>query len=162
MTARPDQKVRILAVCLGNICRSPAAEAALREAAETAGVDIEVDSAGLGPWHVGQPPHPQIRAAASRASLDIDGRGRQIRRAEDLAGWDLILAMDRSNLRELQRMAPDLADRIHLFRSFDSRADSDEVPDPYGMADAAYDDTIEIARSGAGAIIEAITQRRLP
>lgn len=162
MTSGTTDTTRILVVCLGNICRSPAGEAALREAAEAMRVDVEVDSAGMGPWHVDQPPHPQIRAAGRRADLDIDGRGRQIRQPDDLAGWDLILAMDRSNLAELQRLAPDLIGRMHLFRSFDPDADRDEVPDPYGLADSAYDQTISIARSGAAAIAGEIAGGRLP
>ena len=156
------EPTRILVVCLGNICRSPAGEAALREAAKEVGVQVEVDSAGMGPWHVGQPPHRQIRAAGRRADLDIDGRGRQIRHPDELADWDLILAMDRSNLAELQRLAPALTGRMHLFRSFDPDADSDEMPDPYGLADSAYDETIRRARSGATAVVGEIAGGRLP
>lgn len=162
MSSGNQDPTRILVVCLGNICRSPAGEAALREAAEAAGVEVEVESAGMGPWHVGQPPHPQIRAAGRRAELDVDGQGRQIRHPDELAGWDLILAMDRSNLTELQRLAPDFSGRMHLFRSFDPDADSDEMPDPYGLADSAYDETIRSARSGAAAIVGEIAGGRLP
>lgn len=162
MTPPSDRPIRILVVCLGNICRSPAAEAALREAAAREGISVEVDSAGTGPWHVGQPPHPQIRAAGNRVELVIEGQGRQIVRSGDLEGWDLILAMDRSNLRQLNALAPHLADRIHLFRSFDPEADSDEVPDPYGLADSAYDETVLIVRSAAAAIVRALTEGRLP
>src|SRR5690606_25481760 len=68
-----EKSLKVLVVCLGNICRSPAGEAALREAAAEAGLDLEVDSAGTGPWHVGDPPNPQIRAAGERANLAIDG-----------------------------------------------------------------------------------------
>lgn len=162
MSSEAQGPTRILVVCLGNICRSPAGEAALREAAEALGLEVEVESAGMGPWHVGQPPHRQIRAAGQRAGLDIDGRGRQIRHPDDLADWDLILAMDRSNLAELQRLAPDLTGRMHLFRSFDPDADSDEMPDPYGLADSAYDETIRRSRSGATAIVGEIAGGRLP
>lgn len=158
----PRDELRILVVCLGNICRSPAGEAALREAASEAGIGVEVDSAGLGPWHVGQPPHPQVVAAGHRASLPIRGEGRQIRQRSDLEGWDLVLAMDRSNLAELHRLAPDLSNRIHLFRSFDAAADHDEVPDPYGRSDPAYDETVRIVRSGARGIVDAIAAGRLP
>jgi protein-tyrosine phosphatase len=154
--------LRVLVVCLGNICRSPAGEAALREAAEKAGLDLTVESAGTGPWHVGEPPDPQIRAAGERAGLVVDGRGRQVTSVEDLEGYDLIFAMDRSNLHALRQMAPDLTDRMHLYRSFDPGADSDEVPDPWGRSDADFDETIRIARAGAEAIVEAITAGELP
>ena len=143
----PDEKaLKILVVCLGNICRSPAGEAALKEAAS----------------HVGEPPDPQIRAAGRRAGLEIDGVGRQITSAADLEPYDVILAMDRSNLHALRRIAPELEDRMYLYRSFDPDADSDEMPDPWGMDDAAFDDTIRWARSAAEGIVEAIRSGRIP
>lgn len=154
--------VRILVVCLGNICRSPAGEAALIEAADAAGVQLEVESAGTGPWHVGDRPHPPMRAAGKRAGLSIDGRGRQVTEAADLEGHDLILAMDRSNLADVRIIAPHLTDRIHLFRAFDPGADHDEVPDPYGQRDVAYDETVRIVRAGAEGVAAAIAQGRLP
>lgn len=157
-----DRRLKVLVVCLGNICRSPAGEAALREAAERAGVDLEVESAGTGPWHVGEPPDRQVRAAGERAGLTIDGAGRQITSGEELEPYDVILAMDRSNLHALRQIAPHLADRMHLYRSFDPDADSDEMPDPWGMADSAFDATVRMARSGANAIVDAIRSGRLP
>jgi protein-tyrosine phosphatase len=151
-------RVRILVVCLGNICRSPAGEAALVEAAAAAGVAVEVESAGLGPWHVGQPPHLQVREAGRRAGLVIEGSGRQVTAATDLDGYDLVLAMDRTNLEELRRLAPHMRDRIHLFRSFDPDAPHPEVPDPYGLADHAYDETIGIVRAAAPHVVAAIAR----
>jgi protein-tyrosine phosphatase len=153
------ERVRILVVCLGNICRSPAGEAALLEAAAVAGVPVEVDSAGLGPWHVGQPPHLQVREAGTRAGLVIEGSGHQVTAAADLEGYDLVLAMDRSNLAELRRLAPHLRDRIHLFRNFDPDAPHHDVPDPYGLADHAYDETIAIVRSAAPHILATFARR---
>jgi protein-tyrosine phosphatase len=155
------EKLKVLVVCLGNICRSPAGEAALREAAAEAGLDLVVDSAGTGPWHVGDPPNPQIRAAGDRAGLAIDGRARQVTASTDLENYDLILAMDRSNLHALRQIAPDLSERMHLYRSFDPHADHDEMPDPYGLADEVFDDTVDRARSGARAIVGAIQAGRL-
>lgn len=157
-----ENGVRILVVCLGNICRSPAGEAALREAAAEAGLELSVESAGTGSWHIGQPPDRQMRAAGERAGLTVDGSGRQISEAADLEGYDLIFAMDRSNLHALRQIAPDATDRMYLFRSFDPAADHDEVPDPYGRSDSAFDETIRIARGGARGIVEAIRTGRLP
>lgn len=162
MSRENGMTTRILAVCLGNICRSPAAEAALREAAAEAGIAIDVDSAGTGPWHVGNPPHHQIRAAGRRVGLTVEGSGRQVRSAPDLESYDLILAMDRSNLADLRRMAPHLADRMHLFRSFDPAADGDEVPDPYGYDDSAYDETVHIVRAAAAGVVGALAAGDLP
>src|SRR5690606_41562625 len=94
----PDEKaLKILVVCLGNICRSPAEEAALKEAASRAGLRLEVESAGTGPSHVGEPPDPQIRAAGRRAGLDIDGVGRKIPSATGLQPYDVTPALDRPN-----------------------------------------------------------------
>lgn len=151
---------RVLVVCLGNICRSPAAEAALLEAAEAARFPLEVESAGLGPWHVGRRPDPQVRAAGARAGLEIDGRGRQITSPADLEGYDLILAMDSSNLSALRRIAPHLSPRMHLFAGFDPAADHPEVPDPYGRDDAAFDETVAIARSAAPHVVAALASGR--
>lgn len=155
-------KPRILVVCLGNICRSPAGEAALYEAAAESGIDLEVDSAGTGPWHVGEPPDHRIRTAGERAGLAIDGRGRQVTSPSELEDYDLILAMDRSNLHALKEIAPHLSDRMYLYRSFDPSASRDEMPDPWGLPDSTFDDTITRARSGARAIVAEIEAGRLP
>lgn len=157
-----ENGVRILVVCLGNICRSPAGEAALKEATAAAGLDVTVESAGTGAWHIGQRPDPQIRAAGERAGLLVDGAGRQVTEAAELEDYDVILAMDRSNLHTLRRMAPHLSDRMHLYRSFDPDAEDDEAPDPYGRADAAFDEIVRIVRSGARGIVDAVRSGRLP
>lgn len=157
-----ENGLRVLVVCLGNICRSPAGEAALQEAASETGLDLVIDSAGTGPWHIGQKPDPQIRAAGERAGLHVDGSGRQVTEAGELEEYDLILAMDRSNLHALRQIAPHLSDRMHLYRSFDPEADGDEAPDPYGRSDAAFDDIIRIVRSAARGIVDAIGAGSLP
>lgn len=151
-----EMPFRILAVCLGNICRSPAAEAAIAEEASRRGLDVSVESAGTGPWHVGQPPDPQVREAGARVGLAIDGRGRQVTTAQDLEPYDLIVAMDRSTLRKLEEIAPGSASRMRLFRSFDVRSDDDDVPDPYGRTDAAFDETIRIARAAAAGLVDSL------
>jgi protein-tyrosine phosphatase len=151
--------VRVLAVCAGNICRSPAAEAAIREAAAEAGLDIEVDSAGTGSWHIGQPPHPEGVAAGARAGLHIEGRARKVT-AADFDRFDIILAMDRSNLRDLFDLAPakEAQARTRLYRTYDPSAESDEVPDPWGGPEAGYDETIRIVRAAAGGFIAEIVE----
>ena len=151
--------MRVLAVCAGNICRSPAAEAAIREAAAEEGLDIEVDSAGTGSWHVGQPPHPEGVAAGARAGLHIEGRARKVT-AADFDRFDIILAMDRANLRDLFRLAPakEAQARTRLYRTYDPSAESDEVPDPWGGPEAGYDETIRIVRAAAGGLIAEIVE----
>jgi protein-tyrosine phosphatase len=146
--------VRILAVCAGNICRSPAAEAAIREAAEEAGIDVVTDSAGTGTWHIGQPPHPESVAAGARAGLQIDGRARKVT-AADFDRFDIILAMDRANLRDLHELAPtrEAKARARLFRTYDPAAEKDEVPDPWGGPEAGYDETVRIVREAARGLV---------
>ena len=146
--------MKILAVCAGNICRSPAAEAAIREAAIEAGVEVETDSAGTGAWHIGQPPHPESVAAGARAGLVVEGRARKVTQA-DFNHFDIIVVMDRANLRDLHEMAPSLEAqaRTRLFRTYDPAATSDEVPDPWGGPEAGYDETIRIVRAAAAGMV---------
>ena len=155
--------MKVLAVCAGNICRSPAAEAAIREASAEAGLDIEVDSAGTGSWHIGQPPHPDGVAAGARAGLVIEGKARKVTTA-DFDLFDIILAMDRANLRYLLELAPnrEAQARTRLFRTYDPSAESDEVPDPWGGPEAGYEETVGIVRAAArGLVAEILESSRL-
>lgn len=138
---------RILFVCLGNICRSPTAQGVFEKLA--AGHDITVDSAGTGGWHTGEPPDRRAQREAAKRGYDISGlRARQVRPA-DFEAFDLLLAMDRSNLAALERIRPEKNDTpVRLFLDY---ADSlrDEVPDPY--YDGGFDlvlDLIEDASRG--------------
>lgn len=151
--------MRVLAVCLGNICRSPAAEAALAEAASAAGVNIEVDSAGTGAYHVGEPPDQRMRRAAAQAGLAISGRARQFEPA-DFEHFDLIVVMDRANLRDVVALAPndEAAERVRMFRSFDPEADLDlDVPDPYYGGDDGFHQVVEMVRRAAAGLVAAVT-----
>ena len=146
---------RVLAVCLGNICRSPAAEAAIRQAAADAGIAVEVDSAGTGDYHLGEPPHPRSRAAGEEAGLHLSGRARQLTPG-DFDHFDLILAMDHTNLEDIVRMAPDdgAASKVRMFRSFDPDADSLDVPDPYYGTDDDYRRMIALILPAAHGVVE--------
>ena len=121
--------MRILTVCLGNICRSPAAEAAIRSAAVEAGLDVEVDSAGTGRYHIGDGPNPRSIDAGAEVGLEVTGRARQVT-LDDFAEFDLIVAMDHSNYQDLRRLAPTEAGRqkVRLFRDFDTDSVGEEVP----------------------------------
>jgi len=150
---------RICLVCLGNICRSPMAEVVVRSELERSGLAarVEVDSAGTGDWHLGGP--MDARAAAELRRRGYDGsahRARQIDRSW-LGGYDLIIAMDRSNLRNLRRMAagqPDIAERIRLMRSFDPLADPEaEVPDPYDGSPEDYATVFEHVLAAARGLV---------
>ena len=145
----------VLAVCAGNICRSPSAEAAIEEAAESRGIAVSVDSAGTGSWNVGGPPATQAIAAGERAGLTIEGRARLVN-SLDFDRHDVIVVMDRANLRDVMSMAPSLEARakVRLFRTYDADSDEDEVPDPYGGPDEGYDETIRIVRAAAYGLVE--------
>lgn len=127
--------VRVCFVCLGNICRSPTAEAVFRAHVERAGLAsrFEIDSAGTGDWHAGELAHPRTRATAEERGVAITHRARQFARA-DFARFDWVLAMDRANVQALHGLAPDDASRakVHLFRAWEPDAPQlPEVPDPY-------------------------------
>jgi protein-tyrosine phosphatase len=153
--------MRVLAVCLGNICRSPTVEAAIREAAAARGLQLEVDSAGTGDWHIGERPDARMRAAAADAGLDLTGRARQVEPA-DLGTFDLVLAMDRDNLRVLQGFAvPDA--RVALFRDWDPElpaGDPADVPDPYYGGTDGFRTVVAIARRTARALVEELAAGR--
>ena len=143
---------RVLAVCLGNICRSPTAEGVLRDMARDAGVDVQVDSAGTGRWHIGDPPHrPAIRAAGTRG-YDLGGlRARQFEIA-DFDRFDLILAMDRMNLDDIERLRPrGSSTPVRLMLGFARDAETDEVPDPYYTGD--FDGAIDLIEAAAQGLI---------
>ena len=144
----------VLMVCLGNICRSPLAEAALRAEAAAAGVEILVDSAGTGDWHIGAPPDPRARAVAKAHGLDISGlRGRQVSRA-DFARFDLIVALDRENLLALERLRPEGARaRLSLLLDHVPGREGQPVADPYFGGPEGFEATWEDARAGARGIL---------
>ena len=130
----------ILFVCLGNICRSPLAEAAMRAAAERAGVTVTVDSAGTGSWHVGHAPDERSVAVAASHGIDISGyRARQVR-GEDFRSFDHILALDPQNLRDLRKIAPsDTSARLGLLMDHVAGKTGQAVPDPYYLDDIAFE-----------------------
>jgi protein-tyrosine phosphatase len=146
--------MRILTVCLGNICRSPAAEAAIRAAAAEAALDVEVDSAGTGRYHIGDGPNPRSISAGAAVGLEVTGTARQVT-LEDFESFDLIVAMDHDNLEDLRRMAPSEAARakIHLFRDFDIDSAGEEVPDPYYGTEVDYRRMIEVILPAARGLI---------
>ena len=152
--------MRVLTVCLGNICRSPTAEAAIREAATARGLALDVDSAGTGEWHIGEKPDARMRAAAAEVGLDVDGRARQVA-ASDLDDFDLVLAMDRDNLRVLQRLGTGTAE-VALFRAWDPEVpdgtDAD-VPDPYYGGPDGFAEVVAIARRTAAALVDDLAAR---
>lgn len=153
--------VRVLFVCLGNICRSPLAEGVLRELAARKGVGavLGIDSAGTGAWHIGDPPDRRAIAVARRHGIDISAlRGRQVRHS-DFADFDLILGMDANNVAALKRLAPSgTADKAHLFLGYATGL-SQDVPDPYYEGAAAFEALYQMLEAGCSSLLERFGER---
>ena len=154
MQAHPQTPVYgyfVLIVCLGNICRSPLAEAALREELAAAGLgdQVKVDSAGTGDWNIGKPPDPRMFFAAGATGLHLEGSARQLT-TDDLAAADLILVMDRANLTDVRALAPNDQTRgkVRLFLDFAGQGEV-EVPDPYYGGDEGFAEVVRLVRNAA-------------
>lgn len=149
---------RILMVCLGNICRSPTAEAAMREAAEAAGIDVLVDSAGTADYHVGEGPDPRTVTAADRSGLTLTSVGRQVSE-QDFEDFDLLVAMDQANHDDLMRLAPDDAARrkVRLLLDYTDTPGRD-VPDPYHGGADGFAEVVRIVRAGAAGLATSIAE----
>jgi protein-tyrosine phosphatase len=171
-------------VCLGNICRSPTAEGVMRALVERDGLAerIELESAGTGAWHVGNPPDARATAAARARGVTLEGRARQVR-PEDFEDFDLLLAMDRENLDELRRLAPGEEQRakVRLLREFDPASAAHgsgtaqwsesygsagegpagetrdlDVPDPYYGATGGFDEVFELVQAACEGLLEQV------
>lgn len=153
--------MHVLLVCLGNICRSPTAEAILRHKLEQAGLAerVQVDSCGTGDWHVGAPPDERATAAASRRGYRLDAlRARQLE-AQDFTRFDYLLAMDEDNLRVLEtRRPPDCRAHVGLFLDFAGLEDT-PVPDPYYGGDRGFEEVLDLVEAGADGLIEVLKRR---
>ncbi|GGZ01943.1 low molecular weight protein-tyrosine-phosphatase [Novosphingobium colocasiae] len=149
----------VLFVCLGNICRSPLAEAALRETAGAAGLSLLVDSAGTGSWHIGHPPDPRARAEAARHGIDIGSyRARQVT-PDDFLRFDRIYALDRSNLSDLQKLAPAGATaQVALLLDAVPALAGQSVADPYHGDAAHFAQTWQEVTLAARHIVDVLRQ----
>lgn len=141
----------ILFVCLGNICRSPTAEGVFRALAP----NVQTDSAGTGGWHVGKPPYGPMRDAAHARGYDLsDLRARQFR-ADDFTRFDLIIAMDAQNLRDIEVLRPSgITTPVRLFTDYAPDAGMDHVPDPNYTRD--FDGTLDLIEIAARGLCAAL------
>lgn len=152
--------MKILAVCLGNICRSPLAEALLRRAAEARGLDWEIASGGTANYHTGKPPDPRSVAVAREHGLDITAQRSHHVTADDLEYYDIVFGMDRQNVADLKKLASSVkpgqvqSEKIHLFLEYAGLVESDgpDVFDPY------YDDR---AYAGVYALVNQAAERAI-
>jgi len=166
MAASPpadERPTKVLFVCLGNICRSPTAHGVFQAMVDEAGFTdrIQVSSAGTGGWHVGDPPHDDAVRHADRRGYDLSRlRARQVK-PSDLADADLVLAMDRSNLENLRRMAaPADQAKVQLFLDFAPEQPLREVPDPYGGGAAGFERVLDLVEEAARGLLKHLQAMR--
>lgn len=157
MTTRPPLK--ILFVCMGNICRSPLAEGLFLHLARARGLAdrFEVDSCGTGDWHVGRSPDPRSQAVADKHGLVLTGRARRVEVPDDFEQFDLIIPMDQANLRDLRQLSdPEHHAKIRLMRTWDPEADGEqpEVPDPYYGGPQGFDLMYDMLRRSCERLLD--------
>ncbi len=163
----PRRPTRLLFVCLGNICRSPAAEGVFLH--HLAGADLghvfEVDSAGTGGWHVGQPADPRMRAAAERRGIHLPSRARRLE-VDDLHNFDHILTMDADNLGAVQNMARQNLSRqtrptatITPITDYCQRFTAAEIPDPYYGGPQGFDHVLDLLEDACAGLLDSLRPR---
>lgn len=156
--------VNVLFVCLGNICRSPAAEGTFRALVEREGLGgrIACDSAGTGSWHIGEAPDRRMRAAAKRRGIDLDSlRGRQVTSA-DFERFDYVLAMDGENLANLKALCPPgREERLARFLDFAPQLERRDVPDPYYGGEAGFEAVLDLVETASRGLLADIRRRHL-
>ncbi|MBI5462501.1 MAG: low molecular weight phosphotyrosine protein phosphatase [Gammaproteobacteria bacterium] len=146
--------VKVLFVCMGNICRSPTAQGVFETLVQREGLAprIEIDSAGTHAYHIGEPPDKRAQEAAKRRGVDLSTQRARKVRAEDFLEYDYVLAMDRSNYEDLRTIChPDYEERLRLFLEFAPQSGEQDVPDPYYGGAQGFErvlDLIEAASAG--------------
>ncbi|HEX7119555.1 MAG TPA: low molecular weight protein-tyrosine-phosphatase [Longimicrobiales bacterium] len=163
MTTKLDP-IRVLFVCLGNICRSPMAEAVFRALVRDAGVAhrFEIDSAGTSDYHEGEPPDARAQEVARLRGITLTGRSRPIRE-QDLLRFDYVIVMDAENLRDVAALAERVEQRaqVHLLREFDPEAGGElDVPDPYYGGRAGFERVHEMIERSCRGLLEHINFER--
>jgi protein-tyrosine phosphatase len=154
-------KHRILFVCLGNICRSPMAEGVFRRVAEDAGKLhlFEIDSAGMGDWHKGEAPDHRAQKAALGRGVDISGQAARKVELQDFEDFDLVLAMDGSNIEDLHDIAPHAARaKIRRFLDYAPQVGTQDVPDPYYGGTEGFDHALDLIEAAAQGLLAELTE----
>jgi len=156
--------IKVLFVCLGNICRSPTADGVMRKLVADAGLEnaISIDSAGTASWHIGRAPDPRTVAAASARGFDLAPlRARQVSKL-DFAEFDYVLAMDNANLAELNRLKPaNYKGHLGLFLTFGEQQQFSEVPDPYHGGSEGFELVLDLVEDAANGLLNDIRKHML-
>ena len=155
---------KVLFVCLGNICRSPLAEGVFRHYVAAAGLAdrFRIDSAGTSSYHVGDPPDARTTAVARQRGIELAGAARQLE-AGDLRAFDYVIAMDRENLANVQRLAKQIEPtaHIHLLREFDAQANGElDVPDPYYCGQRGFEDVQDMVERACQALLQHVREQQ--
>lgn len=153
--------VKVLFVCLGNICRSPAAEGMLKHLAADSGLDLHIESCGIGDWHVGSLPDNRIRSAAKARGIILSSRAQKFQ-LDHLNDFDYILAADHEVLEHLHLFAktPQQKAKIHLITAFSKSFHDESIPDPFYGGDAAFENTLDILEDACIGLISHLKQSR--
>ena len=154
-----EERVKVLFVCMGNICRSPTAEGMFRKVVEESGFGprVHIESAGTHGYHVGCSPDRRAQRAAVRRGVRLGGLRARLVSEDDFALFDLILAMDRENLSELERRAPaEHRHKVQLFLEYAGVAQHDEVPDPYYGGEAGFELVLDLVEQASRGLLERI------
>jgi len=158
-----SQPVKVLFVCMGNICRSPTAEGVFRQRVEAAGLTqyFEIDSAGTHGYHVGEPPDPRSTEFAARRGYDLSTQRSRKVTASDFEVFDYLLAMDHDNLHLLKAACPPQHQhKLGLFMAHARNSDSDVVPDPYYGGPGGFDQVLDYIEDASDGLIAALRPQR--
>ena len=164
MTPASQPSARVLFVCLGNICRSPAAEGVFRHQLAQAGLTerVLVDSAGTGGWHVGNLPDRRMQAAAARRGISLESRARQLQ-ADDLSRFDLVLTMDAENLAAVQQLArqagPRATARVEPLVRYCRQLQAEAVPDPYYGGEQGFEHVLDLLEDACAGLLQTLQRR---
>ena len=156
--------VRVLFICMGNICRSPTAEAVFRHVVEQAGLadKIRIDSAGTHGYHVGEAPDRRALAAARQRGYRMDGLCARQVDVDDFAAFDYVLAMDKQNLAGLKEICPrQFVTRLHLFMRFSEQYGACDVPDPYYGGTKGFETVLDMVEDAARGLLRHIVEHHL-
>jgi len=147
---------KILFVCLGNICRSPAAEGVMQSLVNSTEADIQVDSAGTSSFHIGEPADKRMRAAAAKRGYELTSRSRMVTR-RDFVEFDLVVAMDRNNYRELSILAGSPHRKLALLSHFLEGDWPRDVPDPYYGSDDGFETVLDMLEAACPKILQSLS-----
>lgn len=158
------EQVKVLFVCMGNICRSPTAQGVFERLVQSQGLAerILIDSAGTHAYHIGNPPDKRSQAAAKNRGLDLSGQRARKVTVADFEEFDYVLAMDRTNLEDLcDLVAASQRERVRLFMTFAERWNVDEVPDPYYGGDSGFERVLDMVEDAAAGLLDHIRRHHL-